>query len=67
MTVYFYRSRTAREITCTTSSVSSTSATGQVVVQIDDEIITEAEMNYVYIYRDNPNFMSVSPQFIIPA
>ena len=60
-----FRSRTAGEINCTTSSVSSTSASGEVVVQIDDEIITEEVMNYTY--RNNPNFTSVSPQLIIPA
>ena len=60
-----FRSRNAGEINCTTSSVSSTSASGEVVVQIDDEIITEEVMNYTY--RNNPNFTSVSPQLIIPA
>ena len=59
------RSRTASEITCTTSSVSSTSASGEVVVRIDDEVVTEEGINYTY--RNNPNFTSVSPQFIIPA
>ena len=61
----FFRSRSASEINCTTSSVSSTSASGQVVVQIDYEVIIEEGMNFTY--RNNPNFTSVSPQLIIPA
>ena len=63
--VYIFRFRSAGEINCTTSSVSSTSASGQVVVQIDNEVVTEAGMNFTY--RNNPNFTSVSPQSIIPA
>ena len=63
--VYIFRSISSGEINCTTSSVSSTSASGEVVVQIDNEVVTEVGMNYTY--RNNPNFTSVSPQSIIPA